>query len=235
MSFCCLVIATLILSNRFSNFFLGKIQTIRDNLQKANETNDKVVNILRADVKFTGQHLTRLAPASSDEIGKLLVKSPSKSCELDPMPTYLLKQYVNNVLPVITAMVNKSLNEMSVPTAFKQTIVRPLLKKPGLNMNNLKNYRPVSILPFVSKIIEKVVASRIEDHLDKHKLHDNRQSAYHSLHSTETALLRVHHDIATALDNNSCSILVMLDLSAAFDIIDHGILYQRLEYTFGIS
>ena len=151
------------------------------------------------------------------------------------MTTYLLKQCVNNVLPVITAMVNKSLNGISVPTAFKQAIVRPLLKKLELDMNNLKNYRPVSNLPFVSKIIEKVVASRIEDHLDKHKLHDNRQSAYRSFHSTETALLRVHHDIATALDNNSCSILVMLDLSAAFDVIDHGILYQRLEYTFGIS
>jgi hypothetical protein len=70
-------------------------------------------------------------------------------------------------------------------------------------MNNLKNYRLVSNLPFVSKIIEKVVASRIEDHFDKHKLHDNRQSANRSFHSTETALLRVHHDIATALDNNS--------------------------------
>jgi hypothetical protein len=105
------------LSNRFSDFFLGEIQTIRENLQKTNETNDKVVNVLRADVKFTGQHLTRLAPASSDEIKKLLVKSPSKSCELDPMPTYLLKQCVNNILPVITAMVNKSLNEMPVPTA----------------------------------------------------------------------------------------------------------------------
>ena len=144
------------------------------------------------------------------------------------MPTYILKQCVNNVIPVITAMVNKSLNEMSVPTAFKQANVRPLLKKPGLDMNNLKNYRPVSNLPFVSEIIEKVVASRIEDHFDKHKLHDNRQSAYRSFHSTKTALLRVHHDIATALDNNSCSILVMLDLSAAFDVIDHGILYQRL-------
>jgi hypothetical protein len=65
------------LSNRFSDFFLGEIQTIRENLQKTNETNDKVVNVLRADVKFTGQHLTRLAPASSDEIKKLLVKSPS--------------------------------------------------------------------------------------------------------------------------------------------------------------
>ena len=54
------------LSNRFIDFFLGEIQTIRDNLQKANKTNDNVVNVLRADVKFTGQHLTRLAPASSD-------------------------------------------------------------------------------------------------------------------------------------------------------------------------
>ena len=78
------------------------------------------------------------------------------------MPTYLLKQCLNNVLPVITAIVNKSLIEMSVPTAFKQAIVGPLLKKPRLDMNNLKNYRPVSNLPFVSKIIEKVVASRIE-------------------------------------------------------------------------
>jgi hypothetical protein len=131
--------------------------------------------------------------------------------------------------------VNKSLIEMSVPTAFKQAIVGPLLKKPRLDMNNLKNYRPVSNLPFVSKIIEKVVASRIEDHLDKHKLHDNRRPAHHSFHSTETVLIRVHHDIATALDNNSCSILVMLNFSAAFNVIDHGILHQHLDYTFGIS
>jgi hypothetical protein len=89
------------------------------------------------------------------------------------------------------------MNEMSVPTAFKQAIVRPLLKKPGLDMN-FKNYRPVSNLPFVSKIIQKVVASRIEDYLDKHNLHDNRQSSYRSFHSTDTVLLRVYHDIATA-------------------------------------
>jgi len=141
------------------------------------------------------------------------------------MPTYLLKQCLNNVLPVITAIVNKSLNGMSVLTAFKQAIVRLLLKKPGLDMNNLKNYRSVSNLPFVSKFIEKVVASRIEDHLNKHKLHDNRQPAYRPFHSIETVLLRVHHDIAKALDNNSCSILVMLDPSAAFNVIDHEILY----------
>ena len=66
-------------------------------------------------------------------------------------------------------------------------------------------------------------------------LHDDIQSAYRTGHSTETALLRVHHDITYALDNNACVILLMLDLSAAFDVIDHDILFDRLQYSFGIS
>ena len=87
----------------------------------------------------------------------------------------------------------------------------------------------------MSKILEKVVARQLERHLDTNKLHDDRQSAYRSRHSTETALLRVHQDIATALDNNSCVVLIMLDLSAAFDVIDHPILLKRLEHSYGIS
>jgi hypothetical protein len=110
MSFCRLVIATLNWRIDSAIYFQRKIQTIRDNLQKANETNDNVVDVERADVKFTGQHPARLAPVSSDEIRKVLVKWPSKSCGIDPMPTCLLKQCANNVLPVITTMVNKSLN-----------------------------------------------------------------------------------------------------------------------------
>jgi hypothetical protein len=110
-----------------------------------------------------------------------------------------------------------------------------LLKKPGLDKEVLKNYRPVSNLPFVSKIVEKVVAKRIDHHLNSNNLQDNLQSAYRSCHSTETALLRVHRDIATSLDSNCCTVLVMLDLSAAFDVIDHHILFRRLEHTYGIT
>lgn len=223
------------LSNKFSDFFLEKIQSIRENLQNANNSASNPEHSLSADIKFTGQPLTEFSTASNEEIRKLLMTSPSKSCELDPMPTYILKLCLNEVLPVITEIVNKSISESVVPTDFKQAIVRPLLKKPGLDKDNFKNYRPVSNLPYVSKIIEKVVASRIENHLNNNKLYDDRQSAYRSNHSTETALLRVHHDIATALDSNSCAILVMLDLSAAFDIIDHDILFKRLEHTFGIT
>ena len=80
-----------------------------------------------------------------------------------------------------------------------------------------------------------MVVSRLECHLQPNSLLGDLQSAYRTGHSTETALLRVHHDITSALDNNSCTVLVMLDLSAAFDVIDHKIIFQRLEYSYGIS
>jgi hypothetical protein len=71
--------------------------------------------------------------------------------------------------------------------------------------------------------------------INSYSLHDDVQSAYCAYHSTETALLRVHHDIAYALDSNCCAVLLMLDLSAAFDTIDHQILFNRLEYSTGVT
>ena len=110
-----------------------------------------------------------------------------------------------------------------------------MIKKQGLDPDTLKNYRPVSNLPFVSKVLEKAVSTRLQHHLDSNNLHDNVQSAYRSSHSTETALLLVHHDIVPALDDSKCSVLVMLDLSAAFDVLDHSNLFKRLQYSYGIS
>jgi hypothetical protein len=85
------------------------------------------------------------------------------------------------------------------------------------------------------KVLEKVVAARLEHHIDSNSLHDNLQSAYRARHFTETALLRVHHDIVSTLDKNCCVVLLMIDLSAAFDVIDHTILLERLNYSFSIS
>ena len=126
-----------------------------------------------------------------------------------------------------------------VPTEFKKAIVKPLLKKKGLDSENLKNFRPVSNLTFVSKVIEKVVASRLHEHINAYKLHEEMQSAYRKFHSTETALLRVHNDIMLAVDRGSAVVLVLLDLSAAFDTIDHDILHdillQRLHERIGVT
>ena len=126
-----------------------------------------------------------LVPATQDEIRDVIKKSPSKSCELDPLPTYLLKLCLDQLLPLITTIINRSLVESKVSQCFKRALVRPLLKKPSLDKEILKNYRPVSNLPYLSKILDKVVAIRLEHHLSTYGLYDNLQSAYRSGHSTE--------------------------------------------------
>ena len=109
-----------------------------------------------------------------------------------------------------------------------------MLKKRDLDQNTLKNYRPVSNLPFVSKILERVVLKQLNSHLASNNLLEKHQSAYRQGHSTETALLDVISTLLENADNGKVSILSLLDLSAAFDTIDHKILLKRLETTFGI-
>jgi len=136
---------------------------------------------------------------------------------------------------MITEIVNKSLASGVVPDDFRIAHVRPLLKKTGLDQDVLKNYRPVSNLSFLSKVLEKVVSLKLDDHIQKSSLRDDFQSAYTQFHSTETAVLRVQSDILNALDQGKAGILVLLDLSAAFDTIDHRILLDRLKHIFGIT
>ena len=113
--------------------------------------------------------------------------------------------------------------------------MRPLLKKPDADPNNMKNFRPVSNLPTIDKLLEQVVSSRLDDHLQSEDLHDTYQSAYRKFHSTETALLKLHADITQALDQGLHVVVITLDLSAAFDTVDHQILLQRLHDLFGLS
>ena len=113
--------------------------------------------------------------------------------------------------------------------------MRPLLKRPGLDKEALNNYRPVSNLPYVSKLLEKVIEHRLKDHLDINNLRDFHQSAYRNNYSAETTLVKVQNDIAEALDQKHVVVLVMLDLSSAFDVIDHGIMLTRLQHSFGVT
>ena len=113
--------------------------------------------------------------------------------------------------------------------------MKPLLKKDNLDPNIFKNYGPVSNIPFISKVLEKVAVKRLADHLDINGLQEEYQSAYKLMHSTETALLRVKHDIASSLDRNNAVLFVMLDLSAAFDTIDQDQLLCLLHEEYGIT
>ena len=138
-------------------------------------------------------------------------------------------------MPTITDIINMSLRDCLMPKSLKTALIRPLLKKSGLDSDILKNYRPVSNLTFISKVIENVVSGRLNEHLIKNSMFDSLQSAYRDNNSTETALIKVQNDILSALDAGSSAILLMLDLSVAFDPIYHVILLSRLCNVYGIT
>ena len=101
-------------------------------------------------------------------------------------------------------------------------MVRPLLKKPNLDPTVLSNFRPVSHLPFLSKVLEKVVFIQLQAFLQQNSVFEKFQSGFRSCHSTESALLRVHNDIALSVDAGNPTVLVLLDLTAAFDTVTHS-------------
>ena len=135
---------------------------------------------------------------------------------------------------MLTHIINTCLISGVFPSEWKTALVVPLLKKAGLDPN-FKNYRPVSNLHYVSKLIERAVVN----HLSKHSIDEfplpMHQSAYRPSHSTETALVKVQSDILLNMDTNKISQLVMIDLSAAFDTVDHNILLNTLHHSFGVS
>ena len=106
----------------------------------------------------------------------------------------------------------------------------PLLKQPTLDINILKHYRPVSNLSYLFRLLKKIVVSRLEQQLHEKCLYEPMLSAYRPGHSPKTALLRVTNDLLCALDKQQVVILLLLDLSAAFDTVDHTILLQRLQH-----
>ena len=215
----------------FSDFFSGKTKAIREALDARAPSPSQ---ILFPDLTFSATPLMSFDTVSDHEVHKIMFSMSPKTCQLDPIPTSLLLDCADVLVPLITEQVNCILTTGRVPKCLKKAIVKPLLKKSSLDPNILKNYRPVSNLSFISKLVEKVVLSQLINHLDKNKLWPIFQSAYRSHHSTETALLRVFNDLLTASDSDQISILTLLDLSAAFDTIDHNILLRRLDKVFGI-
>jgi hypothetical protein len=139
--------------------------------------------------------------------------SPPKHCDLDPLPTWLLKKAMSVLTPVLCHLCNASMSAGVLPTSQKHGIVRPILKKPSLAADDLSSYRPIS----------------------SHQLLPDCQSAYRRFHSTETAIAVVHNDLISAADTDRVSALVLLDLSSAFDTVDHQILLTALQRRFGID
>ena len=219
------------LAEGFSKFYISKIDTIRSGIESLPEPTI-IPSIKRR--KPDPPSLSEFTSLSQDNVAALIKKMPTKSCALDPIPTNLLKYCVPELLPVITEIVNSSLRTPRVPEDMKHAIIKPLLKKPNLDLI-YKNFRPVSNLSFVAKLTEKAVATQLCAHMNQHNLFDKYQSAYREKHSTETAVLKVQNDILISMDQGQIVVLVLLNLSAAFDTVDHTILLQRLQDYSGVT
>jgi len=147
----------------------------------------------------------------------------------------LLKDTVDLLALFITTLYNNSLTSGMFPTVFKSAYITPRLKKASLDPADVKSYRPISNLPVLSKTLERLVAHQLIEHLNFWSLLPDAQSVYHANHSTETAVLRVMSGILDALNKGDFAVLTLLDLSAAFDTVDHVILLRHLKTTYGIT
>ena len=130
-------------------------------------------------------------------------------------------------------MTNLSLNSGEFAYDWKCGLINPILKKPGLDLL-YKNYRPVSNLQYISKLTEKVVFNQVYDHMVSNAIFPALQSSYRQFHSTETAVTKVMNDILLKMNSQHVTTLILLDLSAAFDTVDHRILLERLSDEVGI-
>ena len=218
------------LANKFSDFFIQKIDTIQTKLDNMVSTPPLcIANERVRDVPS----IEKFNILSVSDVRKLIETTPKKSCLLDPMPTSLVFGCIDVLLPKITEIINLSLQSGVFADQWKCALVSPLLKKPGLELL-LKNYRPVSNLQYISKLTEKAVFQQMHSNMTINSLYPEFQSSYRQHHSTETALLKVITDILLNMNSQKVTLMVLLDLSAAFDTVNHDILLERLDKVIGM-
>ena len=220
------------LTNNFADFFDNKIATIRTEL--SNEGTSSIQS-REANEKLCHVEFTEFSVMSEREVKSFVDTIGKKSCDLDPIPASILKECKSTLLPVLTIIVNMSLQSAFMPAALKEAMIKPKLKKDNLDPEDYPNFRPISNLKVVSKIIEKAASCQLGDYLRDNDLEESFQSAYKRFHSTETALLKVQNDILFEIDNQKCVVLLLLDMSAAFDTVDHELLLERMSKRYGVK
>ena len=208
--------------NSIMSFFTAKIKNIHQQLGVIPHLS------ISSDFHPSPLSLSSFQLPTLSEITELILKSKPSTCQLDPLPTHLVKACLPLLAPLISAIIHSSLTTGSFPTTFKTAAITPILKKPGADPSNFNNFRPISNLPFISKILEKTVASQLHSHLSHNNLYDQFQSGFRPLHSTETALIKITDDLLMAADSGLLTILILLDLSSAFDTLCHTTLLNRL-------
>ena len=215
------------LANNFADFFIDKLQRIREFLEHYPKYDPRKSTTRPKEV------LSQFREVSEDEVKKIINRMATKSCVSDPIPTSPLKQILTAVISTITKIMNVSLRNGIFASNWKTAIVKPLLKKLGLLLV-LSNFRPVSNLPFLAKVLEKCALVQLDEHCKVNTPIPDYQSAYREHYSCETALAKLVNDLLWSMEKGCVTSFVAIDLLAAFDTVSHDILLDLLDVRYGV-
>ena len=222
-------------AENLKTFFDEKVKKIYSNIEHSCASMNYTTTTSEDSLNEACDDFDEFSEISTEDLVKIIRDIPNKTSVDDAIPLWLFKIAMPELLPFIHHIVNTSLKKGIFPEKLKVAAVRPGLKKQNLDVDDLKNYRPISNLTYVSKILEKAVHIQLNNYLSNNNLFCNLQSGYRKHHSCETAVTRIHNDILMMIDKKENVVLLLLDLSAAFDTINHNLLLRKLKSAYGIS
>ena len=211
------------LAQNMNTFFTEKTSRLRDALPPPTADPLQTLKIMMQNKTCSFQ----LKAVHPDQVLKIIKElKNSKSTGTDDIDTSTIKIIAADILPVITHIINLSVSQSQFPDPWKTAKIIPLLKKD--NPLDPKNYRPVALLPIFSKILERVVFVQIVDYLNANKLYHPNHHGFRAKHSTVTAIIQMYDVWVESIEQGEMSAAMMIDLSAAFDIVDHTLLLEKL-------
>ena len=210
------------LASCFSDFFAAKVDRIRGEIDSDVANKEFSVNIV-ADFALTIT-FSQFSPVTEADVRRYIRESRKTCCPLDPINVSKLGSAYDHAVPMVVAIINASFVEGNFVVSEKRGLLRPYLKKIGLDVDNLGNYRPVTNLSYLSKVMERAMLEQLVPFLEEVGAIPHCQSAYRKFHSTETALCKIYDDLVSSTCLGKVSLLILLDLSAAFDTVDHQML-----------